>query len=180
MLRELPNQLDGFEVPDERLNPNGGAVAIGHPFGSSGTRYVLTLATELQRARGPLRRARRVRRLGPGRRAGPREPVGLMICRDSPCRLDRGAWVDAEIASGVPAEYGEILTVLKDTIASGSGSRPNDDLHPDTGTPPTSFAEFAQRTTSAWAVEVAGCATTSTRSPFSTLSVGRPHARRVN
>jgi acetyl-CoA acetyltransferase family protein len=49
ILRELPRQLDGFEVPDERLNPNGGAVAIGHPFGSSGTRYVLTLATELRR-----------------------------------------------------------------------------------------------------------------------------------
>jgi len=48
ILRELPRQLDGFEVPDERLNPNGGAVAIGHPFGASGTRYVLTLATELQ------------------------------------------------------------------------------------------------------------------------------------
>ena len=47
ILRELPNQLDGFEVPDDRLNPNGGAVAIGHPFGSSGTRYLLTLATEL-------------------------------------------------------------------------------------------------------------------------------------
>jgi acetyl-CoA acetyltransferase family protein len=44
-LRELSNQLDGFQVPDERLNPNGGAVAIGHPFGSSG---VLTLATELR------------------------------------------------------------------------------------------------------------------------------------
>jgi acetyl-CoA acetyltransferase family protein len=48
VLRELPSQLDGFEVPDDRLNPNGGAVAIGHPFGSSGTRYVLTLATELR------------------------------------------------------------------------------------------------------------------------------------
>jgi acetyl-CoA acetyltransferase family protein len=48
VLRELPNQLDGFDVPDEKLNPNGGAVAIGHPFGSSGTRYVLTLATELR------------------------------------------------------------------------------------------------------------------------------------
>jgi acetyl-CoA acetyltransferase family protein len=47
ILRELPKQLDGFEVPDAKLNPNGGAVAIGHPFGSSGTRYVLTLATEL-------------------------------------------------------------------------------------------------------------------------------------
>jgi acetyl-CoA acetyltransferase family protein len=48
VLRELTVQLDGFRVPDERLNPNGGAVAIGHPFGSSGTRYVLTLATELR------------------------------------------------------------------------------------------------------------------------------------
>src|SRR5437764_3705346 len=51
ILRELPKQLDGFEVPDEKLNPNGGAVAIGHPFGSSGTRYVLTLATELRERR---------------------------------------------------------------------------------------------------------------------------------
>jgi len=48
VLRELPNQLNGFEVPDDKLNPNGGAVAIGHPFGSSGARYVLTLATELR------------------------------------------------------------------------------------------------------------------------------------
>jgi acetyl-CoA acetyltransferase family protein len=48
VLRELKVQLHGFEVPDEKLNPNGGAVAIGHPFGSSGTRYVLTLATELR------------------------------------------------------------------------------------------------------------------------------------
>jgi acetyl-CoA acetyltransferase family protein len=47
VLRELKVQLDGFKIPDDRLNPNGGAVAIGHPFGSSGTRYVLTLATEL-------------------------------------------------------------------------------------------------------------------------------------
>jgi acetyl-CoA acyltransferase/3-oxo-5,6-didehydrosuberyl-CoA/3-oxoadipyl-CoA thiolase len=53
VLRELPRQLDGFEVPDDRLNPNGGAVAVGHPFGASGTRYVLTLATELR-----VRRAR--------------------------------------------------------------------------------------------------------------------------
>ena len=52
VLRELPNQLDGFEVPDERLNHNGGAVAIGHPFGSSGTRYVLTLSIELAQRKG--------------------------------------------------------------------------------------------------------------------------------
>ena len=48
VLRELPNNLGGFTIPDEKLTPNGGAVAIGHPFGASGTRYVLTLATELR------------------------------------------------------------------------------------------------------------------------------------
>jgi 3-oxo-5,6-didehydrosuberyl-CoA/3-oxoadipyl-CoA thiolase len=48
VLRELPNQLDGFVVPDDKLTPNGGAVAIGHPFGATGTRYLLTLSTELR------------------------------------------------------------------------------------------------------------------------------------
>jgi hypothetical protein len=64
--------------------------------------------------------------------------------------------VDAVIASGVPAECGDMLTVLKETIASGSGSRPNDDIHRITGTSPTSFGEFAQRTALAWATGVAG------------------------
>jgi acetyl-CoA acetyltransferase family protein len=48
VLRELPKQLGGFTIPDEKLTPNGGSVAIGHPFGATGTRYVLTLATELR------------------------------------------------------------------------------------------------------------------------------------
>jgi acetyl-CoA acetyltransferase len=47
VLRELPNQLDGFVIPDDKLTPNSGAVAMGHPFGATGARYVLTLATEL-------------------------------------------------------------------------------------------------------------------------------------
>jgi acetyl-CoA acetyltransferase family protein len=47
VLREFHTQT-GFEIPDDRLNPNGGAVALGHPFGDSGTRCVLTLATELR------------------------------------------------------------------------------------------------------------------------------------
>jgi acetyl-CoA acetyltransferase len=46
VLREFKSRT-GFAIPDERLNPNGGAVALGHPFGDSGTRGVLTLATEL-------------------------------------------------------------------------------------------------------------------------------------
>jgi acetyl-CoA acetyltransferase family protein len=47
VLREFRSQT-GWEIPDNRLNPNGGAVALGHPFGDSGTRCVLTLATELR------------------------------------------------------------------------------------------------------------------------------------
>jgi acetyl-CoA acyltransferase len=34
---------------DARLNPNGGAIALGHPLGMSGTRIVLSAAIELQR-----------------------------------------------------------------------------------------------------------------------------------
>jgi len=36
----------------ERINVNGGAVAIGHPTGASGTRVILTLARELRRRGG--------------------------------------------------------------------------------------------------------------------------------
>jgi acetyl-CoA acetyltransferase len=34
------------------VNPNGGAIAIGHPIGCSGARIVTTLAHELRRRRG--------------------------------------------------------------------------------------------------------------------------------
>jgi acetyl-CoA C-acetyltransferase len=42
-------------APDEEIvNVNGGAVALGHPIGASGTRVVLTLAMELRRRGGGL------------------------------------------------------------------------------------------------------------------------------
>jgi hypothetical protein len=85
------------------------------------------------------------------------QPLKLILARNLISIISLGAFlVDAVIASGVPAEYGEMLTVLTETIASGSGSRHNDDVHRVTGTSPTSFADFAQRTASAWANEVAG------------------------
>jgi acetyl-CoA C-acetyltransferase len=34
-------------VPDDRLNVNGGAIAIGHPIGASGTRILVTLLHEM-------------------------------------------------------------------------------------------------------------------------------------
>jgi len=36
-------------LDEERVNVNGGAVALGHPIGASGARLVLTLAYEMQR-----------------------------------------------------------------------------------------------------------------------------------
>jgi acetyl-CoA C-acetyltransferase len=36
-------------VDEARVNVHGGAVALGHPIGASGTRIVLTLAHELRR-----------------------------------------------------------------------------------------------------------------------------------
>jgi acetyl-CoA acyltransferase len=36
-------------IPEEKLNVNGGAIAIGHPFGATGSRLVNSLANELIR-----------------------------------------------------------------------------------------------------------------------------------
>ena len=40
------------ELDPERLNPNGGAIALGHPLGASGVRILQTLAYELKRRGG--------------------------------------------------------------------------------------------------------------------------------
>ena len=39
----------GMDPEDERLNPNGGAIALGHPLGASGARILTTLVHEMQR-----------------------------------------------------------------------------------------------------------------------------------
>ncbi len=36
-------------IPDEKLNPNGGSISIGHPFGMTGSRMTGTLLRELRR-----------------------------------------------------------------------------------------------------------------------------------
>ncbi len=40
------------EIPSEKLNPNGGAIALGHPVGASGARLVLTALKHLHRTGG--------------------------------------------------------------------------------------------------------------------------------
>jgi len=46
--------LKGLDIDfkDSRVNPNGGAIAIGHPLGASGARIALTAARQLQRTGG--------------------------------------------------------------------------------------------------------------------------------
>jgi acetyl-CoA acetyltransferase family protein len=46
-MREL-----GMKDDDPRVNPNGGAIAIGHPLGMSGARLLLTAARELEQTGG--------------------------------------------------------------------------------------------------------------------------------
>jgi acetyl-CoA acetyltransferase family protein len=41
-----------LEIDEERLNVNGGAIALGHPLGCSGARLVVTLLYELERRGG--------------------------------------------------------------------------------------------------------------------------------
>ncbi len=45
-------RLLGLDDDDPRVNPNGGAIALGHPLGMSGARLVLTALNQLQRTGG--------------------------------------------------------------------------------------------------------------------------------
>ena len=51
LLTDKPPGL-GLGLPMARLNPNGGSIAIGHPFGMTGSRLVGTLMNELHRRGG--------------------------------------------------------------------------------------------------------------------------------
>ena len=45
-------RLMELEADDTRLNPNGGAIAVGHPLGASGARLALTAVRQLHRVQG--------------------------------------------------------------------------------------------------------------------------------
>ncbi|MBJ7348652.1 MAG: acetyl-CoA C-acyltransferase, partial [Thermoleophilaceae bacterium] len=42
--------MDAHNIPLEKLNPNGGAIALGHPFGMTGVRIMATLLNGLETA----------------------------------------------------------------------------------------------------------------------------------
>ena len=45
-------QLLGLHEDDPRVNPNGGAIALGHPLGASGARLITTAINQLERSGG--------------------------------------------------------------------------------------------------------------------------------
>ncbi|HEY5198792.1 MAG TPA: acetyl-CoA C-acetyltransferase [Solirubrobacteraceae bacterium] len=48
------NSIRMLGIPEDRVNVNGGAVALGHPIGASGARIIATLVLELRRRGGGL------------------------------------------------------------------------------------------------------------------------------
>ena len=44
--------MQELDVPHERVNVNGGGIALGHPIGATGTRIMATLLNELERTGG--------------------------------------------------------------------------------------------------------------------------------
>ena len=74
VLRELPSQLDGFEVPDEKPEPQRRRGRDRPPVRVIRHPLCAHARDRAAPAPSPLRRPRRVRRLGPGRRARAREP----------------------------------------------------------------------------------------------------------
>ncbi len=48
------NTVDMLGIDEEKVNVNGGAIALGHPIGASGARVIGALVRELQRRGGGL------------------------------------------------------------------------------------------------------------------------------
>ena len=57
-----------LNIPDTKVNVNGGAIALGHPVGATGARLLATLVHELRLARRRARRRHDVLRRGPRHR----------------------------------------------------------------------------------------------------------------
>ena len=79
----LPS-ADDLGMDSDKLNVHGGAIALGHPFGSTGARITTTLLNGLAVARRPVRPRDDVRRRRPGHghhlrapRADPPPPIAV-------------------------------------------------------------------------------------------------------
>ncbi len=69
------NSIRMLGIDEDRVNVNGGAVALGHPIGASGARILGSLVLELRRRGGGPRLRRDLLGRRPGRRG---DPQGLV------------------------------------------------------------------------------------------------------
>ena len=89
--------LGGLDLPadSERVNPDGGAIALGHPIGATGARILVTLLHGLEARQqrlgiatlcvsGGMGLAALVEREAPGRREGPSSDGGALLGESSP------------------------------------------------------------------------------------------------
>ena len=97
VLRDL-----GLADDDARVNPNGGAIALGHPLGASGARLVTTAVNQLQRTRG--RYALCTMCIGVGQGIAARRRARLSAAAMTPPRLDDPSH-DREVGSADDATH---------------------------------------------------------------------------
>ena len=86
------SRLMKVDFKDPRVNPNGGAIAIGHPLGCSGARLALTVSRQLQETGAQVRRGVAVHRRRPGPRRDPRARELTNQCRSG--------WIPSSRATG--------------------------------------------------------------------------------
>ena len=87
-------------IPDEKLNPFGGAIALGHPFGMTGARIMTTLLNDLETLDGDLRHRVDVRRRRHGHGDAGRTPRSRSDAHRAERRMSAsaafvGAWEPA-------------------------------------------------------------------------------------
>ncbi len=106
-----------------RVNPNGGAIALGHPLGMSGARLALTATEELQRTGGKLAPRHHVHRRRPGNRARARTgvDVGPWLGLRTNARSRRRSW---PCSNTCPTRRSRSLTITDLGIVRGFADDP--------------------------------------------------------
>ncbi len=101
---------DRLGIPQEILNVNGGSIAIGHPFGMTGSRMVGTMANEIARRNARYGVVTMCIGGGQGTAAYLRMPI------DPSARIAPTARVHAEAVIGAGSVIGEFCIIEQDVI----------------------------------------------------------------
>ena len=79
-----------LRLPAEKLNPDGGAIALGHPVGATGAILTVKLMHALERAGAALRPRLDVHRRRPGLRRGVRATLSFRVLSGALGRASAG------------------------------------------------------------------------------------------